>query len=291
MTTRNDSTKSDPEHERFTGTGLRIVVEAGFEERCRRAGLTSGEGFDELMARAPRIPGGRSEHRILDASTPPIRLRAYEHGGVLAPILRDRFLSPRRPMRELRLWRALRDRGIPVPTPVLASSRRHGLFWRLVFGSLDHGDAKDGTAFLAEAPKDSEIRAACVAFGRSLRRLHDAGCVHGDLHPRNLLFEGSAEDRTIRCLLIDFDRGRLLRDVSPRRRIRELLRFVRSIEKTGRMDLLTARHRALVLSAYCEGDRGLRQSMLRWSRLEAIDLDRHRWAWRIGLRLSAAPQR
>jgi len=286
MTTRLESTTRTSECLRSAGPGLRIFIEEGFEERCRRAGLTSGEGFDALMASARRVPGGRSEHRILDSATPPIRLRAYEHGGLLAPILGGRFLSPNRPMRELRLWRALRDRGIPMPTPVLASGRRHGLFWRLVFGSLDRGDAKDGAEWLAQEPSDADLREACVAFARALRRLHDAGGMHGDLHPRNVLFEEFGEQGTLRCMLIDLDRGRLYPRISSRRRVRELLRFARSLEKTGRRDLLSRRHRALVLSAYCESDRALRRSMLRWARFEAIDLDRHRVAWRMARRRS-----
>jgi 3-deoxy-D-manno-octulosonic acid kinase len=276
---------------------LRLHVADEFSERAVDAGLTHPDGFDRMLQTARSVPGGRSAHRILDAKSPPIRLRPYEHGGLLGSILGGRFLAPNRPIREFRLWTTLRARGAPMPRPVLAASRRRGAFWQSIFGSVDHELAKDGAGWLATAPCPVDLRMGCIAFARAARRFHDAGGLHGDLHLRNVLIETCDSDRmepTFRCMLIDLDRGRVLRRVSPRQRMIELMRFTRSLEKAGRGDLLSIRFRALALSAYCARDRPLRRSMLRWAPYAALDVYRHRVAWRIGRRehgLSESPPR
>ena len=273
---------------RLTGHGFRLLVAREFLKYTKAAGLSDAIGFDHLMETAQRVPGGRSSNRILESGGVVIRLRPNRHGGVLARFLGDRFLSPIRPFREFQTSVALRERGIPLPTPILAVGRRRGLFWRSAFGSIDRADARDGAQWLQSRPSAIELRIACIAFGRALRLFHDAGGLHGDLHLRNVLIEFKNEKQTnesLRCILIDLDRTRLVECASPRQRTRELMRFVRSLEKADRGDLASRRFRALALSAYCAGDRGLRRSILRWGALEGLRVRRHRLGWWIGNRI------
>jgi hypothetical protein len=125
-----------------------------------------------------------------------------------------------------------------------------------------------------------------------LRRFHDAGGLHGDLHPRNILIESEKDENdesvSLRLVLIDLDRTRIVQSVSARERFQELMRFARSLEKAGRADVISPRYRALCLSAYCAGDRGLRHSMLRWGPMEARRIRRHRFGWRFGKRIYGA---
>lgn len=266
---------------------FRLLVASDYLERVAAEGLRDAAGFDHVMATARRVPGGRGSHRILESSGEPIRLRPSRRGGLLARLLEDRYLSPHRPFREFEIWQSLYRRGVPLPFPVFAVSRRRGLFWRSAFASLDRSCARDGAAWLETAPDAVQLRRACVAFARALRLFHDAGGVHGDLHLRNVLIECSNEEApfdTLRLFLVDLDRTRIVRRVSARRRFRELMRFARSLEKANRADLLSKRHRAISLSAYCGGDRGLRRSMLRWSSREARRTRRHRVGWWLGNR-------
>ena len=280
----DDSVRHDAE-------GFRLLVAREYEERTRAEGLTDANGFDSLMSTARRVPGGRGSNRILESSGVPIRLRTSRHGGILAHWLGDRFLSPNRPFREFRIWTALRRRGVPLPTPVFAVSRRRGLLWQSAFGSLEHVGAQDGVAWLETQPNSAQLRRACIAFARMLRRFHDAGGLHGDLHLRNVLIESENDedtDASVRLVLIDLDRARIVQSASARERFRELMRFARSLEKADRADLISPRFRALSLSAYCAGDRGLRRSMLRWGPKEARHVRRHRLGWWLGKRVSGA---
>jgi tRNA A-37 threonylcarbamoyl transferase component Bud32 len=280
---------------RLTRPALRLLVDASFEKRAREAGLDRGPGFDVLLGAGAPIDGGRSTHRRLDTERPTVRLRPCVRGGALSRVLRDRFLGPGRPFRELHRWQTLAARGVALPTPVLAVSRRRGLFWHSAFGSVDHDGALDGAAWLARAPSDRERRAACVALGRALRRLHDAGAVHGDLQIRNVLLErvteGAGSGDTLRCLLIDLDATRIGSRVAPRDRVRELLRLDRSLEKEGFAALLDRRHRAIAFGSYCGDDRALRRAMLRWGRIERLAVWRHRLGWWLSRRARPARRR
>jgi 3-deoxy-D-manno-octulosonic acid kinase len=273
---------------RLTGPRFRMLVAREYEEATEALGLINASGFDNLMATARKVPGGRSSNRILEPGGDPIRLRPSRHGGLLARTLGDRFLFPIRPFREFRISVALRERGVPVPTPALAVSRRRGCFWRSAFGSIDRTGARDGAQWIESLPSTIALRHACIAFARALRQLHDAGGLHGDLHLRNILIEiGDEKEKNdvLRCILIDLDRTRLVRRASPRQRMQELMRFARSLEKADRADLASRRFRALTLSAYCAGDRRLRRSMLRWGPWEGLRLRRHRLGWWVGDRI------
>jgi tRNA A-37 threonylcarbamoyl transferase component Bud32 len=266
--------------------GFRLSIAKGFAERIRSEGVTGPRGYDEAIREARRVSGGRGPNWILEKQDPdrPIRIRPCRHGGVLAPWLRDRASTPSRVFREFSTWNALLALNVPLPAPVFAISFRRGLFWHSAFASLECTDARDGIEWLAEDPSPLQLRKICLSFAKTLRHFHDVGAIHGDLHIRNLLIEWrDAEDPASepRCLLIDLDRTQIRSRVSPRQRMAELFRLIRSLEKTGHSAIVSKRVRALTLSSYCAGDRKLRQAMLRWSRYEAIRMVRHRIAWRM----------
>jgi tRNA A-37 threonylcarbamoyl transferase component Bud32 len=266
--------------------GFRLRIANAFAQRLQVEGLTELRGYEEAIRAARRVPGGRSPNWILERHEPdqPIRVRPCQHGGVFGPWLRDRALTPNRVFREFAIWIALRERRIPIPVPVFAISRRQGFFWRSAFASLECRGALDGIEWLSNNPSPLQLRKVCLSFAKALRQFHDVGAIHGDLHIRNLLIEWrdpDAPESAPSCLLIDLDRTRIQSRVSPRQRMAELLRLLRSLEKTGNAAIASSRIRAFTLSSYCAGDRELRREMLCWSRFEAIRMGRHRLAWRM----------
>ena len=267
-----------PDTLRHASAGFRLLASQEFTRCFGAEPWTDGRAFDEVMARAQEITGGRGPNWILELPDRGrrIRIRPCRHGGIFGSWLGDRSWGPRRVLREFSTWITLCRRKIPLVTPVFAISRRRGLFWHSAFASIERDNARDGLAWLAENPTAPQITAVCIAISELARRLHDAGAIHGDLQIRNLLIGHEG------CRLIDLDRTRVVEHVSPRQRVRELLRFARSLEKTGHGELASRRYRALALSAYCGEDRRLRRSMMRWSQFEALGLFRHRIAWRIG---------
>ncbi len=260
----------------------RVSANAEFVAALEGAGLGNAQGLDAALRAGRVVAGGRGPQQLvaLPRSPAALRLRQAQRGGLFGGFLASRFLSPRRGEREIETWLALRERGAPIPMPVVAISRRRGLLWESHFGSLDRAECLDGLAWLAFKPSRETLARGAAALGRALRRFHDAGAVHGDLNVRNVLFEHDTPGP--RCLFVDLDHTRIPNRITPRARMNDLMRLVRSIEKQGFSRLLDTRLRARALAAYCAGDRPLRQALLESLPGENRRLLRHRIAWRFG---------
>jgi len=119
----------------------------------------------------------------------------------------------------------------------------------------------------------------CLHFAESaavaIRRFHDAGGRHPDLHLGNLLLQGRGPDA--RVLVIDLDRAVAGAPCDASTRMRELMRLQRSAEKRNFQAAMRPRTRARFLSTYTRGERTLRRGLyahlprelrrLRWHRL------------------------
>lgn len=108
-------------------------------------------------------------------------------------------LERTRGFREMRLTRALHQRGLPVPAPVATIVVRHALRYRAALIT----ERLPGSQTLADHLHDA-TPALLADVGETIRRFHDAGLDHVDLNARNLLV--SDDDKV---WLIDFDRCRL----------------------------------------------------------------------------------
>jgi 3-deoxy-D-manno-octulosonic acid kinase len=157
-------------------------------------------------------------------------LRHYRRGGLMAKISTDAYLwqgeGETRSFAEWYLTYHLYRAGLPVPAPIAARYRRHGLFYRADLITQRIEDSEPLAARLAKGPISLT---QWIAIGRCIRRFHDAGVHHADLNAHNILLTPE------QVYLIDFDRGTL------RKRgwwaDDNLVRLYRSLEK---VTLLTA---------------------------------------------------
>jgi 3-deoxy-D-manno-octulosonic acid kinase len=223
---------------------------------------------------------GRTGVIALPGSGVRVYLRAFHHGGWLAPVTGDRLAGPGRVLAELRVHRALFERGAPVPRPLLATATRCGPGrWTALFGTAEVAGALNLRAWLAAPQPEAAVRTVIRAAGAALRRLHDAGGAHADLHVGNLLLRSS--DAGPEIFVVDLDRARLRAAVSPGRRLRELMRLARSLEKHGLWDRLPPGSAREFLAAYCDGDADLAGALRRHLPRERRRLARHRLGWRL----------
>jgi hypothetical protein len=175
--------------------------------------------------------------------------RDYRRGGTFGFLLRNSYLDPERPQRELHLLLKLHDKGVPVVTPLAALARKQGLFYRLRLITELLPGALPLPAFLAEHPRHR--RAAIEAAGRVVRLAFGAGLWHPDLHPDNLLArlrhteegqaedEGLAEDQApgveeVEVRVLDLDRAELRKKLSAEEQDRMLLRMARYLRRHER---------------------------------------------------------
>jgi 3-deoxy-D-manno-octulosonic acid kinase len=210
--------------------------------------------FDpECWRRQDRLAGeavGRGSAYFIDAPFGRVVLREYLRGGLPGRLIRARYLftgwAGSRPLAEYYLLEKLFEEGLPVPAPVAALVRRHGLSYA---GSLITLKI-DNTATLADRLIDgSAERAHWQAAGRCIRRFHDKGVVHADLNARNILVDDAGE-----IYLIDFDRARIRpgEDAAFARNIARLQRSLEKLRGEAEAEVLDTGWR-LLLEAYRGG--------------------------------------
>jgi len=187
-------------------------------------GRLSGNGwglvFDPALVAAPgpdllapatwpgRIAGhtgrGRGGVTFVETDSGEWAVRHYRRGGLVGRVIDDRYVfagaNRTRGFKEWRMLAALHGSGLPVPRPVAASFRRHGLVYTADIATLRIPGAEPLSARLADRGVDGQPWAS---IGRMIRRFHDAGAWHADLNAHNILLDGSGAP-----WLIDFDRGR-----------------------------------------------------------------------------------
>lgn len=158
-------------------------------------------------SQAEAIGTGRGSAWIVRAAAGVWVLRHYRRGGAVARLSEDRYVftgyERSRSVREFRLLRTLRQRGLPVPEPIAARVVRAGLTYSADLITTYLADTRSLGERLADGVLDASTLAAA---GRCIRRFHDAGVCHADLNAHNILL-----DETGAAYLIDFDRARLRR--------------------------------------------------------------------------------
>jgi 3-deoxy-D-manno-octulosonic acid kinase len=260
--------------------GLRIACSAretlayvpGFEVAAR----TVGARPDDLPTAEV---GGRAPLSRLETPDGPVLVREYRKGGLLRALRGRTFRGPWRPLRELVLLRRLTALGVPVPEAVACVVLPGPLGWRGFLLTQEVEGAQDLLAWLHDRPSDGPSeREVLREAGRSVRRLHDAGVAHADLHPKNLLLAPGG-----RVLLLDLDKafdggGRL----DEEHRLRNLVRLGRAMEKHRLKGLRAGRREAL---RFLEGYAGSREAARQWLESAAARLRRDlRWRmvwWRL----------
>lgn len=153
-------------------------------------------------------------------------LRHYYRGGLVRHISRDRFvytgLEKTRCFRELTMLAKMSELGLPVPKPVAARVKRHGLFCSndILIETIE--DAKDGYNHLKNGPLSGEV---WFEMGRVIRSFHNAGVFHSDLNIHNILIDGAGQ-----VYLIDFDNCEFRSNPEAWREL-NLQRLRRSLDK------------------------------------------------------------
>lgn len=144
---------------------------------------------------------GRGRVAFVELGEQQWAVRRYRRGGWLGRLVEDRYLwtgaERSRAFSEWRMLARLYAAGLPVPRPVAAGWRRHGLFYTAELVTLRIPGAAPLSARLAEGA-EVDWR----AIGRTLADFHALGACHADLNAHNILL-----DEDGRAWLLDFDRG------------------------------------------------------------------------------------
>lgn len=187
--------------------------------------LSNAETLYDAARRFPdALPvAGRTTAYAISLNSERWLVRHYVRGGVVAPILGDRYARViSRSFRELELTAAAAERGVPTPTVIAAAEYTAGLFFRfdIVFHYIS--DAHDLAAVLFDNP------GAAQPAARAIRAALAGGLVHADLNLKNILVRGD------QGWIIDLDRARLEPRINRSSVVAMRERFLRSLEKWQR---------------------------------------------------------
>lgn len=209
----------------------------------------------------------------LGKELPVLMVRRYVHGGLFAQIGRNLYWGAERALTELAVADCARRGGVRTPEPVgVLAQRMYGPLWRLAFLSLEVAQSEDLVHYccrLGEYPKETaalEKRGVLREAAEQIRKMHDLGIRHADLHLKNLLLRRRAAD-TPEVFVIDFDRATVGPPLNVEERLRNLTRLARSVRKVRIADMvLTAWDRLRFLRGYLHGRPEARSLMRPWAK-------------------------
>lgn len=204
-------------------------------------------------------------------------VRQYLHGGALRRVTGDRYRGEARFVGELRALTEAARAGVPVPEALGVVSRPAGLAmrrgWML---EREVEGARDALAFLAECPAAARRSSVLAAAGRAMRRLHDTGFEHPDLHLKNLLVTDRGD-----VLVLDLDAASRRDALTREQRLAGLFRFDRYAAKQAALGRpVTRADRLRVLRAYAADDWPRRDEVRDLARRLARHIRRHAGAAR-----------
>ena len=200
-----------PGYERERAGTAEIVALASALPKVREA-LRAGTLYDYAAAHQthPEMQGRAPAYvTALPGDGPTVVVRHVQHGGLLAPLTRDRFRRTTRAPRELALSARLSTLGVPTPTVIAYVVYPAGpLLARSDVATLLIERSADLAAVLAGnhtgISRDDAISGAAsllVAMART-------GVRHPDLNLKNILITRTASVG-VRAYLLDIDRVRI----------------------------------------------------------------------------------
>jgi hypothetical protein len=277
----------------------RLLVHEDFERAARALEVLDRASLERLWrdhadSRPDASRGRAATIRIavpVDAVSPgatatseTLLLKHLRHGGLWAKIAGAHYASLRRPFDELRATARLRARGAAVPRAAFAVGHRSAAgSWRATVATVEIPRSRDGASWLAAEPSSASLLRVARSVGSAVRRLHDLGARHPDLHIANILIENIGPNEE-RIWIVDLDRVRVGEPPRAGRRLRELMRLYRSLVKRGFQTRVGDRGTAAFFAGYCLGDRDLRRAMLKHARLERARVGLHRLGYGLARR-------
>ena len=181
---------------------------------------------------------GRGTCRVVSLGVPDnkVVIRRYRHGGLLGMLVGDLFWGRTRPFNELAVSRKALTMGLQ--TTEIVAIIMHNLFFFLFKADLVTKEIVNSFDLISclkdDLPEMVNIyrqkKEVIVEIASSVRKMHDIGIYHGDLHLKNIMIK-VAKDSGFSVYIIDMDKSKLIDCLTVEDRVKNLYRLDRSVEK------------------------------------------------------------
>jgi 3-deoxy-D-manno-octulosonic acid kinase len=260
-----------------------LLLKDGYKNFLLQQGIEDLETFLKKNLLNTTYLHGRTLHPSIPISDGKrMILRQYFHGGLLRTLTQNVFLLSSRAFKELILTEEIRSCGIPTVEPIGAIHQVTSLppFYRAYLLTLEVPGALNLIQYFKEIgskphrEKLSHKRKMIRSAGLLLRQFHQSGFFHRDLQLKNILVAGD------RIRIIDFDRSYRKLILTTGKRIKNLLRLNRSVEKWRQFGLpITRTDRWRFFLAYAGEDKEIEGAMQRVLRTYSLRLLFYRLGW------------
>ena len=259
-----------------------LLLKEEYKTLLLKQGIDNLKTFIKKTSQTSRYFKGRTPHPSIPLGNEKrMVFRQYSHGGLFQAITGNLYFFGSRSFRELALTEEIRSCGIPtIPSIGAIHHRIFFPFYQAFFLSLEVPRAMDLIQYFQEIgahPSRENLflkRKTIRSVALLIRQFHQAGFFHGDLQLKNILIAGD------HLLLIDFDRSYRKPTLSIRERMRNLLRFNRSVEKWKRLGLpITHTDRWRLFLAYAGDDQKIREAMEKALRIYSLRFLFYRFGW------------
>lgn len=168
-----------------------------------------------------------------------IRIKAREQAGIKKDIVIKKFKFTRKydqlrfcflkskAIRSLRMALALEKIKVKTPRPIAVIEKR-GSFNQIIYSYfvteyVDHDYNLLDIVKDYNHPRREQVKSFLPQIARDIRKMHDVGIVHNDLHAGNILVKEL--DKNPEFYYIDLNRGRIKKELSVKKKVKDLARF------------------------------------------------------------------
>lgn len=264
---------------RFRREGRRaLLIREGSEDRLRRQGLLNPAILWNQTPQPSQLMG-RGEVLLIKGKEGGVAVRKYRHGGLLRRFTGDLFFFGTRPFQETAITEKVKSAGVPT-VEILAAiiDRGWGGWYRGYLITRYLPTATDFISYLDKEPEGKMRRAVIEKAADAVKRMHQGGIYHADLHLKNFLVVGKRST----VYLIDFDKSEVSPSLRPSKRMKNLKRLDRSAEKLTRLGLsLTPGDKKTFCRVYTSGDREIRPYVKTYQQRYHWYQRLYRWGWLI----------
>jgi serine/threonine protein kinase len=194
------------------------------------------------------IRSGREPHAVIhvpELTNEKIIIRHSRHGGLFGYIAGDIYCKENRFLNELIASETAIKKGVNTAEIIaVIRHRAFGPFYRFEVLSKEISNSLDLIELLTNPPllplftkgggrggiKFSDRKNIIEVVAQAIKKMHDAGLYHTDLHLKNILIQHTS-DNDLKAYIIDMDKTKRMDVVSTRLRMRNLSRLDRSVEK------------------------------------------------------------
>jgi hypothetical protein len=220
---------------------LTLLIKNAFKETLLRQGISQPHKLIRAHHSTDKHYTGRGllpAIPIQESNGKRMVAKQCMRGGLLRFINKDIFWGGNRPFREMIVNTHILKKGIKT-TEILAAAhyKFFGPLYRTYLFSLEIPACMDLITFFDRLPQKpphqrlSEKDLLFKAVARAFDTMHRGGIYHRELHLKNILIQKHHGESTPEIFIIDFDKAVCKDILTPKEKLKNLLRFNRSIEK------------------------------------------------------------